>query len=197
LFAARTRQRLFVQPVFISAFESKPATGSYFDPGLARANEIWGECCIQFVGLSPPIFLSNQDYRVVTAQTVGALMNEVDVSGAIEVFLVESFEPVNESSGGAATDGAGTGAAKVVTGDNQLPANLNNLAHELGHVLGLCHPVDACPSGVNGCDDSVMEPTGFFADNPAVQCKDNCDHAKNPLLKPVADESCADGDELL
>jgi hypothetical protein len=57
------------------------------------------------------------------------------------------------------------------------------LAHELGHVLGLGHPGDTTDSLVDGCVGSVMEPSGFFADNPGVQCEDNCQNASNPHLR--------------
>ena len=51
------------------------------------------------------------------------------------------------------------------------------LAHELGHALGLGHPPG------NSSENSLMEPSGFCLDNPALMSKKNCDNADNPLLK--------------
>ena len=81
--------------------------------------------------------------------------------------------------------GSGTATAKVVSTDNQLPLNQNHMAHELGHVLGLGHPGDSTDTLVDGCAGSVLEPSGFFADNPGLQCEANCDNASNPLLRLV------------
>ncbi len=191
--AAPLRRQLLVQPIFISGSGSTPATGSYFGPGLARANELWGQCCIQLIALNPPTFLSDQNFRVVTPATVGALLAEVDETDAVEVFVVERFEPLDVTGGGM-TYAGGAADAKIVTGDNQLPGNPNHLAHEFGHVLGLCHPTDGCSGDrTDGCKGSVMEGSGFFDDNPGVQCEANCFNAANPLLTTVVGASCAAG----
>ncbi|MGI9604226.1 MAG: hypothetical protein ACR2QE_20275 [Acidimicrobiales bacterium] len=183
------RRQLCVQPVFIAASGLVPATGSDFYPGLARANEMWGGCCLQFVAKCPPIYVQNQDYRVSTMTEATAFKDEVTVADAVEVFVVERLEP-EETWGGGATFGSGTAAAKVVTGDNQLPLNRNHLAHELGHVLGLIHPGDQRAGVVAGCAGSVMEPSGFFADNPDLQCEANCHNASNPLLCTLPHDRC-------
>lgn len=184
------RKELCVQPVFIAADGATPPTGSDFYPLLARANEIWSTCCIQFTAKCPK-YVNNQDYRVSTQAEAVAFKDEVDVDDAIEVFVVERLDP-EDTWGGGATFGSGTAAAKIVTGDNQLPLNKNHLAHELGHVLGLGHPAN--PGGlVAGCDGSVMEPSGFFADNPDFQCLSNCRNAANPLLTSVPYRLCIAG----
>ena len=80
--------------------------------------------------------------------------------------------------------------------DRRQPAsgNSSSSGDEFGHVLSLCHPTDGCSGGQNdGCDGSVMEGSGFFDDNPGVQCEANCFHATNPLLTTVVGESCATG----
>jgi hypothetical protein len=180
-------RELWVQPVFIAPEGATPPTGSDFYPLLARANELWAKCCIRFRAKCP-IYLDEQEYRIVTEAEAAALKDEVDVSDAIEVFMVERFDP-EDTWGGGVTFGSGTAAAKIVTGDNQLPLNKNHLAHELGHVLGLDHPGE--PGGlVDGCAGSVMEPSGFYADNPDFQCQDNCNNASNPLLNTVHYPGC-------
>lgn len=176
-----TKRELKVQPVFLSAASGTPPTGEDFYPGLARANELWGRCCVEF-DAKCPIYVDEQDWRVATEAEARAFKDSRDVSDAVEVFIVEELDPV-DMWGGGATFGSGTAAAKVVSTDNQLPLNQNHLAHELGHVLGLGHPGDTTDNLVDGCVGSVMEPSGFFADNPGVQCEDNCQNASNPHLR--------------
>lgn len=178
-FEFSARKELWLQPVFISGSGSTPPTGSDFYPLLARANQIWAKCCVQFRAKCPK-YVSNQNYRISTQAEATAFKDEVSVSDAIEVFMVERLDP-ETLWGGGATFSSGTASAKIVTGDNQLPGNDNHLAHELGHVVGLGHPGN--PNGlVDSCPGSVMEPSGFFADNPEFQCRFNCRMAANPLL---------------
>ena len=181
------RKELCIQPVFISADGATPPTGSDFYPLLARANELWAKCCIQFTSKCPR-YVDKQEYRISTQTEATAFKDEVNVADAIEVFVVERLDP-EETWGGGATFASGTATAKIVTGDNQLPLNQNHLAHELGHVLGLGHPGNA-GSLVDACAGSLMEPSGFFADNPEFQCEHNCISASNPLLTIVPYQWC-------
>lgn len=181
------QKELWVQPVFISPDGATPPTGSDFYPLLARANEIWAKCCVRFRAKCPR-YVDKQEYRISTQAEATAFKDEVDVADAIEVFMVERLDP-ETLWGGGATFASGTATAKIVTGDNQLPGNDNHLAHELGHVLGLDHPNN--PGGlIDGCVGSVMEPSGFFADNPEFQCRFNCRTASNPLLNFVLYRYC-------
>lgn len=181
------RRELCVQPVFIAADGDTPPTGSDFYPLLARANEIWAKCCIQFRAKCP-IYVDEQEYRISTPDEASDFKDEVDVDDAVEIFVVERLDP-EDTWGGGATWGSGTAGAKIVTGDNQLPVNQNHLAHELGHALGLGHPGEV-DSLTDGCAGSVMEPSGFYADNPEYQCRHNCQSASNPLLTIVPWELC-------
>ena len=181
------RKELLIQPVFISGPGATPPTGSDFYPLLARANEIWSKCCTQFRSKCP-VYVDNQNYRISTQAEATAFKDEVSVDDAIEVFMVERLDP-ETTWGGGATFSSGTANAKIVTGDNQLPGNDNHLAHELGHVLGLGHPGNA-GTLVDSCPGSVMEPSGFFADNPEFQCRFNCRMASNPLLTTLLGPWC-------
>ena len=176
-------KHLPIRPVFIGVEPTSRflrVTGESFYPMLDIANEIWAKCCIHFDALCPPRYINNDAYRVLTAAEAYNLLNEVDEDDAIEVFVVERWDPVDQYGGGA-TWSSGTANSKIVTCDNQLPLNQNHLAHELGHVLGLDHPGGG-DTLTPGCTGSIMEPSGFYADNPSEQCRKNCLNASNPLL---------------
>lgn len=206
---------LNVQPVFIGTGRSDPtATGTVYPTLIRRAAEIWNRCgterCLT-IRSNDPIYIDDDGYRVIeggeTAIITGTseaydLMDEVDVLDAVEVFVVERWDPFFD--GGGATWSSGTASAKIVTCDQQLDVpcpppsglwgcsggscgdvNYYHLAHELGHVLNLCHPDpgDYCGSGMSrGSANSILEPSGFCRDNPDVQSARNCRLSSSPLL---------------
>lgn len=187
-----SKRQLTLQPVFISADGTTPPTGADLYPGVRNANELWGRCCIEFVTRCP-IYVDEQDWRVATQSEAIDFKDSTNVSSAIEVFVAEELDPV-DMWGGGATWASGTATAKVVSTDNQLPLNQNHIAHEMGHVLGLGHPGNTTDGLVDGCDGSLMEPSGFFADNPGFQCEGNCNNVSNPLLRFVPWELCISRD---
>jgi len=189
---------LKVQPVFIGTGPSDPtATGTAFETLVRRAAEIWNRCgtvhCIKIV-VNSPIYLDHDAYRVLSGETEAiALMDAIDdVTDALEVFVAERWDPYYD--GGGATWGSGTAATKIVTCDQQLDVpcptpcstcgdiNYYHLAHEIGHALDLLHPGLTRAGRAQSSVDSIMEPSGFCADNPDVQSARNCRNANNPLL---------------
>lgn len=198
---------LLVQPVFIGSGPSDPsATGTVYNTLLDRSAEIWDRCgtvrCISIRSRSP-VYINNNAYRVLNSEAEAAnLRAEVNVADAVEVFVVERWDP--HYDGGGACWSSGTASAKIVTCDQQLavpcpmPAglwgcsvgaggtcgavNYYHLAHELGHALNLLHPGEYRSGMVAGSSGSIMEPSGFCRDNPNVQSAKNCRSASSPLL---------------
>jgi len=195
----RITYRIPIQPVFIRSGPADPnPTGWAFNEMMNHAKEVWGKCCIEFE-IRDPIYINNVNYKVLeSVAEAERLMDEVDIPDAIEIFVVDRWDPLYD--GGGATWSGGTAAAKIVTCDQQLAVpgmgdiNKNHLAHELGHVLTFKHPgtgVYTCPRHLSppydyrvyGTPNTVMEPSGFYADNPSTQSMCQCEEAFNPLLR--------------
>jgi hypothetical protein len=188
---SKPEKRLCVQPVFIRSNADDPSpTGTSFNTLLANANNIWRKCCIQF-DAEDPIYIDNSSYKTITEDSAeeSDLRAEVDCDDCIEIFVVDKWSP-EDAHGGGATWSGGTADAKIITADSNLPIDQNHLAHELGHVLNLKHPGCATATRPAGCDDSVMEPSGFHNDNPPEQCTSNCNNASNPLLRTTFSRCC-------
>jgi len=198
---------LLVQPVFIGTGPSDPsATGTVYNTLLDGSAEIWDRCgtvrCIA-IRSRTPVYINNNAYRVLNSEAeAAALRAEVNVADAVEVFVVEEWDPYYD--GGGACWSSGTASAKIVTCDQQMavpcpmPAglwgcsvaeggscgdvNYYHLAHELGHALNLLHPGEYRSGMVAGSSGSILEPSGFCRDNPDVQSARNCRSASSPLL---------------
>jgi hypothetical protein len=190
---------LKVQPVFIGTGPGDAsATGSAYRTLIRNAGNMWNRCgterCIT-IRSNDPIYVDNDDYRVLsdTSEAID-LMNEVSQDDAVEIFVVERWDPLYD--GGGASWSSGTASAKIVTCDQQLNVpcptpcascgaiNQYHLAHELGHSLNLCHPsgCESDPTRPRGSSGSVMEASGFCLDNPNSQSARNCRLSSNPLL---------------
>lgn len=177
------KRTLNIQPVFIrytpapgNCFggATTATTGGSFPTLRDKAIEMWNRCCISLNFLTP-VYVNGDDYRILSSSEEAALLASHDDPNAVEVFFTEVGDPLGIHGGGVSYSG-GTANAKVITYDTNLPINLYNLAHELGHSLGLGHPPG------NSTPGSLMEPSGFCADNPGLMSKQNCDNATNPLL---------------
>jgi len=201
---------LKVQPVFIGSGPDDPtATGIVYATLIRRAADIWNRCgaerCLTLRS-NDPIYIDEDDYRTIGGgwdaidsgeSEAYDLMDEVNVLDAVEVFVVDRWDPYCD--GGGATWSSGTASAKIVTCDQQLDVpcpppssvcsggscgdvNYCHLAHELGHALDLTHPGEIKPGRPEGSAGSVLEPSGFCRDNPDAQSAHNCREASNPLL---------------
>jgi hypothetical protein len=171
-----------IQPVFVRytpetgcfGGTTKATTGGSYNTLKENAMKMWNRCCLG-LNFLPPAYIDNNDYRILSSTEEANLMATYNNANAVEVFFVEVGDPVGLHGGGVCYSG-GTANTKIITYDTNLPINLYNLAHELGHALNLSHPPG------NSTPGSLMEPSGFCADNPALMSNQNCDNASNPLF---------------
>jgi hypothetical protein len=183
-----------IQPVFIrytpdtgiccGGGDTATTGGSY--PILRdRAVEMWDRCCIG-LNFLPPVYIAEDDYRILSSAEESSLRASYDNPNAVEVFFVEAGDPLGIHGGGVCFS-IGTANTQVITYDINLPINFYNLAHELGHSLDLLHPPG------NSTEGSLMEPSGFTKDNPPLMSSENCNNVSNPLLYyPDITQSCTD-----
>lgn len=175
--------RLCIQPVRIrsGAADASP-TGAGLAFGMPGANTQWGKADVVFQ-VRDWMFINNAGLKVATeGAEETTIRGSVDVDDCIEIFFVENFDPENLQGGGA-TWSSGTANAKIISSDGNATfgVDLTHLAHELGHVLNLCHPLAPCdlaPSSTN----TLMCPSGWHNDNPKRNGRDNASNISNPLL---------------
>jgi len=174
-----------IQPVFIKYGEGKDErTGTSFEKMKAKADEIWGQCCIEFEWKKAKE-IEEPELADATLDELPTLITKEDEKSenkAIEVFFVRRIitdddPPLSHHLG----DGAAIlNGDKVIVSDEAVdgcdPQSDGVLAHELGHACGGCLHDDAKPAAAG----TVMEPTGKEPPNcpnqnssvvKAVQCE--------------------------
>mmetsp|Transcript_73218 Transcript_73218/g.161640 ORF Transcript_73218/g.161640 Transcript_73218/m.161640 type:complete len:538 (-) Transcript_73218:54-1667(-) len=178
----RTKHRKCLFSMFGICWVRSP-TYEYSGNGLAfgqpGANTQWGKVDITFTWRN---WITIDDvsgkYQSVTEAEMGDLHAEVSTNDCVEVFFVKEFDP-NSLYGGGASWSSGTANNKVVSSDgNDNGIDFTHLAHELGHSLGLMHP----GSAGGGSTGTLLCPSGWMNDNPAVNSVENGNLASNPLL---------------
>lgn len=175
--------RLCIQPVRIrtGAADASP-TGAGLAFGMPGANTQWAKADVVFQ-VRDWMFINNAGLKVATeGAEETTIRGSVDVDDCIEIFFVENFDP-ESLHGGGATWSSGTANAKIISSDGNATfgVDLTHLAHELGHVLNLCHPSAACGLA-SSSTNTLMCPSGWHNDNPKRNSRDNASNVSNPLL---------------
>lgn len=197
-------KRLCIQPVRVFTIKSFfPIQFDYSGEGLAfgmpGAHTQWNKADITFE-VREWKSLYKPAYMTLSSDESAGLRGLVNDDDCIEVFFVDKLSP-ESMWGGGATWGLGTSTSKVISSDGNAfnGIDFTHLAHEFGHVLGLCHPGDPGCFGNNvSSTGTLMCPSGWANDNPAINSTENKTNAHNPLLTftlklkgPNTD--CADG----
>lgn len=182
--SVRSRKTLPLRPVRFP-LGREGTTGHSWQDQLDNARSVWNGCGIDFIDLG---FKDLDDQALALEDSATQVFLAHREEGAIEVFLVASRDLADQ------TDAAGAAFAAVllVEDEDQDPFVL---AHELGHVLGACHPDgQGCDQAVLGSeltlwrptappDGSVLQPADpLIAKVPAADCVRAYDFPQ-PLLQ--------------
>lgn len=176
-------RRLCIQPVRIRSNAADPTpTGAGLAFGTPGATTQWNKADIIFQ-VRDWMTVTNAAWKVASEGAEEAdIRASVNADDCIEIFFVENFTP-ESLHGGGATWSSGTANAKIITSDGNAVGgiDLTHLAHELGHVLNLCHPGSPCGLA-SASTNTLMCPSGWRRDNPTRNSQENTDHVANPLL---------------
>jgi hypothetical protein len=195
-----TIKHLCLQPIRIATYEIGPPVGQKFnlvnlsgaglDFGMPGADTEWAKADVRFDvrDWDTIIDLSNE-YLPASPDAAYELFFSVGVyDDCIEIFFVDSLDP-EDYWGGGSTMGGATASAQIVTSDDNAYGGIDetHLAHELGHVLSLCHPDSGCPDvffpdSSDGSAGTLMCLSGYLNDNPQINSAENAGSVSNPLI---------------
>lgn len=183
-------QRLCLQPVRIATQDGAVHySGDGLAFGMPGADTEWAKANVVF-NVRDWETVWDDSYSTFSQSEAEDLFAEVDVDDCIEVFFVDDMTSATRFAwGGGATFWGGSANSKIVSSDENADfgTDLTHLAHELGHVLTLKHPGQGFPTAdephrVDGNTGTLMCPSGFNNDNPAINSQGNADNINNPLL---------------
>lgn len=190
-----TARNLCVQPVRIGRFSftggwppvfNQEYTGTGLPFGKPGAITEWKKADVTLTWREWQT-VWNSSYWDFSESEHTALRATVDVDDCVEVFFIDNMQP-SVFWGGGASFNSGTASAKVISNDENADfgVDLTHLAHELGHVVSLCHPgsssCESRPEMNPSSSGTLMCGSGFNNDNPAVNSTENENNVNNPLI---------------
>jgi hypothetical protein len=172
--------KLRVRPIGFKVNDADPApSGASWRAQLDQATAIWRHC---------GILLDVQDFKPVVSPSRKNDSLPLNVRGSAdpEVGTVEIyFTAAQLPDGGGVAFNCGSSLAAIVVSDHQA-ADLNLVAHEIGHILNGLHPTDpAVPGEWRGEPGSVMEPGALRPANLAALGANSCSNAKQAAFAVV------------
>ncbi|MEP7245135.1 MAG: hypothetical protein ABI885_15865 [Gammaproteobacteria bacterium] len=178
---------LCIQPVIFRANATDPnPTGTSLSEGLKGAKEQWSDTGAVVFDARASKAVDNAALKVIHAGIDETkVRSQSSATDCVEVFFIQRYEPLS-THGGGITWRSGTASAQVIVSDANLSSSSTahdsmRLAHELGHVVGIGHPV--MPLGLfKGSTNTVMCTSSASASHPERNSADNLAHIKNPLL---------------
>jgi hypothetical protein len=183
-------KKLCIQPVRFSWIsfnkngQERNSTGSGLEFGMPAARKEWSKAGVIFnvrewisAGWLSPNSISKSVSTLEEA--FYELPLRVQVDNCVEIFFVNVFEAEDYAGGGAALANLA-----IVTSDKlaEIGVDQTHLAHELGHIQGLGHPIEEPPRGnIRGSTGTLMCPSGFAIDNPQINSQDNANNIRHAL----------------
>lgn len=162
-------------------------SGDGLNFGMPGANTQWAKADVTFK-VRNWITVWKSQYSTFSSSEAASLLSEVDVADCVEVFFTDRFSP-SATYGGGATWSGGSASTKIISSDENADngIDLTHLAHELGHALTLKHPGSGfpnpgTPNRIDASSGTLLCPSGFMNDNPAINSQWNKDSISNPLL---------------
>lgn len=154
--------------------------------GKPQADNQWSKAKVTFNWL-PLINITDGGYKIIDSDLEeDYFFATYSDSTAVEIFFMYQFDPVTKHGGGF-TRGGGTADAKIMSNEFMIDdcpgVDVTHLAHELGHVLDLAHPLDTSnPNRMASSTNTLMCPSGYCNDNPQRNSFENQQNKNNPLL---------------
>jgi hypothetical protein len=166
---------------FSFSFPVVASSGAGLDFGMPGANTEWAKADVIF-DVRPWKSIYEPRFAVLTEEEREELLPLVADDDCIEMYFVDAFDP-QELFGGGVTRSSGSASSTITSSDENADFGIDftHLAHELGHVMALRHPGNG--SETDGSTGTLMCPSGFAFDNPAVNSQENEDLLENPLFE--------------
>jgi hypothetical protein len=171
-------------------------TGAGLEFGMPKIEEQWGYKAGVLVQVAAWELLTADSpyevlpYFIMKESDMDELREElhetVNDPLCVEMFFTHAFDP-EDAWGSGITFNLGGVNAQIISSDGNARGDedFNHLAHELGHVMGLCHPDDnGCPASlVRASEGTLMCRSGYLNDNPENNSQVNIDGLSSPLFQ--------------